>query len=262
MPQEEGWTYRCKGLTAEIIDESGSQGIVEILEALTRRHLGDGSRVTRERERLGGRDAWVVAGSSADGKTFARGAIIERSEGYRLVGCTCGDDARCARVLDVLAQRAWRAAPVPGVVNVAPPSGRLGGRTVEAPRGCELSPNDGDEGAMIRCPVSGARVHWVDAADDDRAEEALAGFEQLAKSLGAAATWEQTDCRIAAQPARCTRVMALVGKEGVPQAVGVLLWGSAAVNGRRVAAWCKHLVGRGGSIDAVPPPCDVVFSSR
>jgi hypothetical protein len=203
--------------------------------------------VVTESRRLGGRTVDVLRSRTIGGTSFF--AVVERDEGGRIVMCSApGEGEACDPVLEILAERPWRAGPMEDAVVVANPPLLLRGRPVAVPATCEASVIPG--GGQVQCGAG--QVIWGHESEASAQTRADAMRRMIATIIRAEAP-EPTlrPCRLAGARTTCS-VWRMKTPDGeVLGATAYVLEGGAALSGSCVAY---------GALQLETPPCPILFA--
>ncbi len=253
---DEGWAYNCSDVKADIIDDARQirgEAYFEGTKAFVEAAVGtEGTRVTRDRSRIGGREAEVQR--AARGAAVAITALLAFPAGTRILTCIARPAERCGPVLDELAAGPWRGAAAKGAHAAEVPNLRIGDYEPKVPNDCRARPTVA--GGQIICP-GGFLVFW--GPDDDEGTLLRAFRDRIENGitgglLPQSAEIQRKDlpCRIAGDAATCSSMSVSAGGRRY-----VALWGGLTVKGVRTMAACTS-----DGQTPIPSPCSAVFEER
>jgi hypothetical protein len=251
------WVYTCEELLARLEDAGGKDLTHRraLVEEMVAREIDDGLERWAEHRTLGGQLVQVRRfHSTRTGWTTWFGALA-LPEGTRIVGCTAFvPGARCAEVLELLAEAPWGTGALPGTVPVPEQPLRLGGLVVPVPEGCT-----GEVWPRGRGEISCARpyhAHWEQLEDEAAGARTLAEHEGMMERLYAltgVAFDEEVPCRLAGVRTTCHRWIGR--REG---RWDVVLAAVVPLGGRALFAVCLAPA----EADGPGVPCRQVFEVR
>ncbi len=257
------WQYACGGselFRADVDDDSRRVDPDAFLRRwLSGPRIVDGAtpKFTRERRRLGGREAETLRVVSGEAEDMIA-AVITMPGGTRIVTCGPARIGACAGVADALASAPWREMAA-GSIELPPPAVRLAERPVAIPEGC--SPRTSPAGGGITCP--GGVAVWHDVVDAAMAARAAdESRAEIAATIGRRPeAAERVACRIVGVEGSCWRFVATIrASEEDPGAAGqreLFVWGWANAGVRPTFVAC-----RAHGPEPVPRACAAVFELR